>query len=182
MSTGSDNRAADIQCLLAALNEVQQTIRAYDTKAQIVGVGFIFSISMIGPILQQMQVTRTYDLGFLIGTFVFLIGPVVLFGSVLYPTRRTAPEITSQATGLATGKTAAVHGFFYVPGDGNTDIAADLAKLEGVDWRAEILYELSRLSALRALKRRRFLRAMTAAGISFLLILLTQGLKLLFGV
>ena len=30
------------QSVLSALKEVQDTVRAYDTKAQIVGVGYIF--------------------------------------------------------------------------------------------------------------------------------------------
>ncbi len=36
-----------VHAVLAALKEVQDTVRAYDTKAQIVGVGFIFSIGII---------------------------------------------------------------------------------------------------------------------------------------
>jgi hypothetical protein len=78
--------------LLSSLNEVQQTIRAYGTKAQIMGVGFIFSITMVGKLLENLPVAQQYDLGYLIGGFLLLIGPVALFGTVLYPSRRSAPK------------------------------------------------------------------------------------------
>ena len=88
----------ELSCLLATLNEAQQTIRAYDTKAQIVGVGFIFSVTMISRILENLPVERLFDVAYVIGGFVLLIGPVALFGSVLYPTRRTAPKTQSDAS------------------------------------------------------------------------------------
>ena len=45
--TQETDRGFAEDCMLAALKEVQDTVRAYDTKAQIVGVGFIFTIGVI---------------------------------------------------------------------------------------------------------------------------------------
>jgi len=45
MTQETDHGFAE-NCILAALKEVQDTVRAYDTKAQIVGVGFIFTMAL----------------------------------------------------------------------------------------------------------------------------------------
>ena len=159
-----------LTCLLASLNEVQQTIRAYDTKAQIVGVGFIFSVTMISRLLEDLPVARTYDLGYLFFGFLLLVGPVALFGAVLHPSRRSAPETEKDGT--------VISGCFYFVGDDKRDFRSILADIDKADWKAEIVYEITRLSALRALKRKRFLTAMFAAGGSFAVILFANMLKL----
>ena len=43
--TGTDKNT--LPSLMASLKEVQDTVRAYDMKAQIVGVGYIFAIGII---------------------------------------------------------------------------------------------------------------------------------------
>ena len=159
-----------LTCLLASLNEVQQTIRAYDTKAQIMGVGFIFSVTMISRLLENLPVATTYDLGDLFFGFVLLVGPVALFGAVLYPSRRSAPETQKDGTNIS--------GCFYFLGDDDRDIQSVLADIDKANWKAELAHEIMRLSALRALKRKRFVAAMFAAGASFAIILLANMLKL----
>ncbi len=161
---------AALSCLLASLNEVQQTIRAYDTKAQIMGVGFIFSVTMIANLLGNLDIERTFGIGYLLGGFLLLMGPLVLFGSVLYPSRRTAPEVKDGST--------PIHHCFYVQPERNRGPDGLLKDIEAADWKAELVYEISRLSALRGLKRQRFVRAMFMAGTSFGIILLVNVLKM----
>ncbi len=43
--TGTDKNT--LPSLMASLKEVQDTVRAYDMKAQIVGVGYVFAIGII---------------------------------------------------------------------------------------------------------------------------------------
>lgn len=162
---------AQLTCLMAALNEVQQTIRAYDTKAQIMGVGFIFSVTMIGNLLKNLEYQRDYDLPYLIIGFILLLGPVTLFGTVLYPTRRTAPRTQKKPT--------SVNRCFYFRSDGEKDLDAYLTDITSADWTSEIAYEITRLSALRDLKRNRFVTAMFACGASFALILIGTLLKMM---
>ena len=159
-----------LSCLLAILNEAQQTIRAYDTKAQIMGIGFIFAVTIFSSVPKNLPVEREFGLLYLIGGFALLIGPVALFGAVLYPSRRRAPE-----TSLGVSP---VLGYFYFMSDGDKEFNAFLRDIDAADWKAELAYEITRLSALRDLKRRRFLMAMFAAGASFALILLNDVLKL----
>lgn len=35
-------------------NEAQATVRAYDTKAQIVGVGYIFALGIVGQVFDEL--------------------------------------------------------------------------------------------------------------------------------
>jgi len=80
------NEQFKLTCLHASLNEVQQTVRSYDSKAQIMGVGFIFSISMIGGFLEKLDVERAYGFTYLLLGFILLMSPVILYGSVLHQT------------------------------------------------------------------------------------------------
>ena len=156
-------------CLLANLNELQQTIRAYDTKAQIMGIGFLFSIGMIGNFLSGLELERNLGIGYLLVGFVLLLGPVALFGAVLHPSRKSNPALAERHPD--------VRRCFYYMGEGGPDLEDYLADVENADWRREIVYEIGKLSALRDLKRLRFLRAMWAAGFSFAVILLANALK-----
>ena len=45
--TGEITRGCADQMLLAALQEAQTVVRSYDTKAQIVGVGYILALNLV---------------------------------------------------------------------------------------------------------------------------------------
>ncbi len=156
-------------CLLATLAEAQTMIRAYDTKAQIVGVGFIFSITMIRGLIENLPVAPDYDLMYLVAGFVLLLGPPVLFGSVLYPTRHNAPEVLH---GLLS------RGVMYMSGP-NIDVEAFLRNADAADWRREIVNEIARVSALRDMKRRRFILGLLASGFSFANILAATAAQII---
>ena len=51
MSTQENSSESDqITFLMSALEEAQSSIRAFDTKAQIVGIGYIFTVGIITTI------------------------------------------------------------------------------------------------------------------------------------
>jgi len=51
MSTQESSSESDqITFLMSALEEAQSSIRAFDTKAQIVGIGYIFTVGIITSI------------------------------------------------------------------------------------------------------------------------------------
>ena len=50
MTDGKTYQRETLTVLLASLQEVQNTIRSYDTKAQVVSIGFIFSLGLITTI------------------------------------------------------------------------------------------------------------------------------------
>lgn len=162
---------APLTVLLAVLKEAQDSVRGFDTKAQIVGIGFIFSLGVVGGIRESFlggaEVTQTPWLVAI--TYLTAIVPIAMFGAVLYPSRRMAPTLqASQALG--------VKQILYFTGihDGAA-IAKQFDKdTRRCDIRKEIIYEILKVSALRDLKRKRFLRALFAAGSSFTIIFLAQ--------
>ncbi|MCW8914753.1 MAG: hypothetical protein OQK24_02740 [Magnetovibrio sp.] len=79
------NHLDHFEGMKGALTEVHADVRGYDTKAQIMGIGFIFSLGVIFNILEGFSTDR--DLGWfqLLAAFVLSIAPVVLYGAVLYP-------------------------------------------------------------------------------------------------
>ena len=165
--TGTDNNS--LPFLMASLKEVQDTVRAYDTKAQIVGVGYIFAIGIIinlgtriANVTEMVAVTITF-------AWLIFILPIVLFGAVLYPSRKKAPSLGEQGS--------QAHRTFYVDPEHIHDVDAYLAAVDACDPKKEIAYEILKVAGLREIKRRRFLRALWAAAMSFVVMFLGQLLR-----
>jgi len=155
--------------MLASLKEGQDTVRAYDTKAQIVGVGYIFAIGIIlnlGARIANMPETGAAIITF---AWLILIFPIVLFGAVLYPSRKMAPSLGERG-GHAKGT-------FYVEPEHTHDVDTLLAAIDASDPKKELAFEILKVAGLREIKRSRFLRALWAATISFTVLFLGQVLR-----
>ena len=150
--------------LYAALKESQDNIRTYDTKAQIVGIGFIFTLGMMFKFNSWTAQAAQWNHLAVIISWVLIILPVASFGSVLYPTRRVAPHVLKNKE--------IVKGLFYMNEAEN--VTEYVKQLGQMDIEQELSYELLKVSYLRDLKRRRFLQAMTLASLSLVSILLLQ--------
>ena len=85
-----------------SLAEAQETVRAYDIKAQIVGVGYIFALGVVGRF--EALLPRASELNpFTLSVARGVILPILLFGFVLHPSEnwpRNGP--TSQKRRLST--------------------------------------------------------------------------------
>lgn len=150
--------------LYSSLKEAQDNIRTYDTKAQIVGIGFIFTIGMI---------TKSFDVAnqhpTLVSTVVLLflmLAPVILFASVLYPTRKLAPSILRNRKN--------VKGFYYLNPNQVDSVDSFINQFDDINVEDELVYELLKVSVLRDLKRKRFLLALLFASLSFVSLLAIQ--------
>lgn len=155
--------------LMASLKEVQDTVRAYDAKAQIVGVGYIFAIGIIinlGTRITNMPETGAVAITFAWVVFIF---PIVLFGAVLYPSRKVSPGLGEQGS--------RAHRTFYVEPEHIHDVDAYLATVEASNPKKEIAYEILKTANLREIKRHRFLRALWAAAMSFVIMFFGQLLR-----
>ncbi len=165
--TGTDENA--LPFLMASLKEIQDTVRAYDTKAQIVGVGYIFAIGIIFNLGTRIASVSKMDPVTVIFAWLVFIFPIVLFGAVLHPSRKGSPRPAEQ--GRHAGRT------FYVEPEHIHDVDSYLAAVEAGDAKKEIAYEIVTIAGLREIKRRRFLRALWAAAASFVVIFLVQLLR-----
>ncbi|MEM7222215.1 MAG: hypothetical protein AAF495_04510 [Pseudomonadota bacterium] len=150
--------------LRASLAEAQATVRSYDTKAQIVGIGYIFALGVLGRFQEWMP--ENPDMDPLIATLVawaVVILPILLFGYVLYPSRKMAPR-------LDTKPGAELQQVMYVDPNKLGSVADLKAAAERSDPLTEVAFELLKVSKLREMKRRRFLRALFAAAFCFIVI------------
>jgi hypothetical protein len=161
----SDARDAALQCLLDALRAAQDAVRTFDTKAQIMGIMFILSVNVILTVLDIGPTgTAPSPLWILLALALLVIGPVVLFAIVLYPGQ-------NPTEGIAFDRSSVCGTYFVARGKGN-DLDGFLGDVGRTDWHREIAFELLKISNLRDIKRQRFLRALTAAGVSYGLIAL----------
>ncbi len=165
--TGTDETT--LPFLMASLKEVQDTTRAYDTKAQIVGIGYIFTVKVIFELGSEIGDRPAVDLAIVILAWLIVIFPIVLFGAVLYPTRKVSPRLGEKGSHAAHT--------FYVEPEHVLDVDAYLATVEANDPKKEVAYEILKTASLREIKRRRFLRALWAAAISFFVLFLGQLLR-----
>ncbi len=158
-----------VNCLLSALKEAQDSVRSYDTKAQIVGVGFIFTIGIItrlGANLPGPSVVNTLTV---VMYWLLAIGPIILFGFVLYPSRKTVHSLESYKQTICQS--------YYFSSESLRNLDAYLKDIGSADWGAEIAYEIIKVSGLRDLKRIRFIRALRASAFCFCVVAVIQVLR-----
>ena len=162
-----DTQQQSLDILRDGLVEAQATVRAYDTKAQIVGIGYIFALGIVGRIGDLLPATTEVNLLTVLASWGIVIMPILLFGFVLYPTRKVAPK-------LANAPERKLQYVFYVEPVRVGSVAALRDAVEQCDPVDEMAFELLKVSGLRELKRQRFLRALFAAGLCFIFLFLFQ--------
>jgi hypothetical protein len=159
-----------IGILREALAEAQATVRAYDTKAQIVGVGYVFSLGIVGTLGKLLPTASTVDgIGVMLA-WGFVILPVLLFGFVLYPSRKTAPRLDESPERRP-------EFVLYIDTDRHHEVEGLKQAVARCDPFNEYAFEVLKLSKLRELKRKRFLRALFLAAVAFCFLFATQLLR-----
>jgi hypothetical protein len=169
MQESKNSESDQVTFLMNALNETQSSIRAFDTKAQIVGIGYIFAVGIITTIASWNPDKTPFTITSVALAWTFVIIPIVCFASVLYPSRKMAPKLGE--------KSSHVKRLYHVSIEYIKDVDSYLSDIEHCDIKAELSYELMKVSALRELKRIRFLRALFASSISFIAIFILQLLR-----
>lgn len=161
------------QSLFAALKEAQDTVRSYDTKAQIVGVGYIFAFNIIQTFASsapsQEAVIHVAPFRFLV-VWLLVFVPIIMFARVLYPSRASMSTSVRHA--------------FYVPNSAEMTVERFKSELADCDWLNEISAEIIKVSRLRDLKRRNFIAALWASSVSYSLMFIYvvfRGLKVATG-
>jgi hypothetical protein len=156
-----------LSLLRDSLGEAQATVRAYDTKAQIVGIGYIFALGIVTRVGEALPKTSEINIVYVLVAWGVVILPILLFGFVLYPSRKKAPRLANELT-------MKLEHILYI----DPQRLGDLKELKEAAGRcdpiSEIAFELLKVSMLRELKRRRFLRALFAAGICFAVLFASQ--------
>ncbi len=134
-----------LSLLRDSLAEAQTTVRAYDTKAQIVGVGYIFALGIVESFEALLPEASELNLLTLLVACTAIL-PILLFGFVLYPSRKSAEKFADQS------EATPEHVLYVDP----TKVGSVKALKEAVgrcDPILEVSFELLKVSQLRELKR-----------------------------
>lgn len=169
MQQGQNSEAEQVSFLMSALTEAQASVRAFDTKAQIVGIGYIFAVGIISTIGSMNPDKPEFSILTIIFAWLLVIIPIVLFGAVLYPSRKMAPVLGERSN--------QVKRLYHVSTDYHKDVDSYLKEIDDCDIKVEISYELMKVSALRDLKRIRFIRSLYMTCFSFSLLFLSQVVR-----
>ncbi|HEY8098467.1 MAG TPA: hypothetical protein VIE65_20580 [Methylobacter sp.] len=158
-----------LTCLMHALADVQQTIRAYDTKSEILGVLLTLAIG-ITNFTRAVNYTGTPKTLLAISSITGLVA-IIFIGLVLSPRRNLFKKVqlgnyTPSATYFVTD---AANGPQH-------SIPAFVTRALATDWVSELTYEALKLSLVRDYKHLWFRWALWVAGGTFLLIALAVGL------
>ena len=152
--------AAQQKFLLISLEEAQATVRAYDTKAQIVGIGYTFALNIVAAVVGGLPGAGAEGPVFVVLFWLVIMAPLFFFGYVLYPSRRTAPTVADTSE-------AEIQRALYVQTARYGTVAELRAAVSQADWTAELVYEVLKVSKLREQKRLRFITALYATVLSF---------------
>jgi len=169
MSKNPEMNSTELSILLASLQDVRNTIRGYDTKAQVVSIGFIFSLGLITTVGSLAPEVPRFTLSLVVFSWVLGIVPIMMFGYVLYPSRSMAPKLGTHIDNLQRS--------YYLLEERYPILDDFIAALDRSDWKVELAYEIQKNSLLRDMKRRRFVWALRVAGISYALMFLVQLLR-----
>lgn len=154
------NAAKALAILRDSLSETQTSVRSYDTKAQIVGVGYAFALGIVAGTAEWFPKQADSEVIAIVVFWGLVMGPLILFGFVLHPTRKTAPKLDIQTN------TKPEHILFIGPRGHNNvdDLKAAALKCDPL---TEYAYETLKMCKLRELKRKRFIRALLASAMAF---------------
>lgn len=163
-----------IERLQKIIDETQATVRAYDTKAEILAVILTLVIGIINfTLVNDVKSVGCIKYMALITT---AIGVIALFvnGFVLYPKKDVFKAI--QTNNYKPKRTYFVN-IETTPTFNNIDIYVD--EVDSTDWKHELAYEVLKISLIRDRKHSCFIWALRLSGLTFLgVIILLVGIIL----
>lgn len=153
----NQNKNTTISCLQHAIEDAQATIRAYDSKAEVLGILLTLAIGITNLIFLE-QPDRCSKL--LLGASVFVgLMAAGLLGVVLNPKKDLFSKISFGGY--------APKGTYFVAniGSGPQNTVSALSE-EALDtnWTCELMFESMKLSLIREHKHRWFIRALWCSG------------------
>lgn len=157
---GVQNNTSALDILQDSLAEARTSVRSYDIKAQIVGVGYAFALGVVAGTGDWFPKRADGDLLPIVVFWGIVMAPLILFGFVLHPTRKTAPKLD-----VTSGNQPEF--VLFVDPTKHRNVEALKTAAQRCDPLTEYAYEILKVSKLRELKRARFVRALFASAAAF---------------
>ena len=167
--TSSFHAKLDADALLAILAEAQDTIRNYDTKAEISGVGFILAVGIVKQAGDSIIVPIEFAMFYMPAGWLVIVIPIIMFALVLYPARFDKTVTSVQPDD--------VQNVMYFDRRVFPNVDAYIKATNESDWAKEIVFEIMKVSDIRDIKRQRFLRALYWSAGSFTFLFLSQMMR-----
>lgn len=165
-----------IERLQKIIDETQATVRAYDTKAEILAV----ILTLVIGIINFTLINEVKSGGFIkyMALITTAIGVIALFvnGLVLYPKKDVFKAI--QTNNYKPKRTYFVN-IENTPTFNNIDIYVD--EVDSTDWKHELAYEVLKISLIRDRKHSCFVWALRLSGLTFFGIILLLMEIILYG-
>ena len=149
--------------LLAALQEAQSVVRSYDTKAQIVGVGYILALNLVLHFGDLLPTHAPLGPLFFAVVWGVVILPILQFGQVLYPSRTRAEKELLTKTSCGSEQR-----IYYVDPDSFARSRDLVHHALRSDWTSVLAAELLKTSRVRIIKQARFQRGLMMTVVSFM--------------
>lgn len=146
-----------LSCLQHSIEDSQGTIRAFDAKAEVLGVLLTLALGITNfALLEKAEVLTKLFIG---SAWVFGVASMVYLGAVLHPKRNIFQSIDM-------GGYMPQGTYFWLPDTPNSRLSIkDRAeKALGTDWVVELTYENVKLALIRDWKYKCFKKALYWAG------------------
>jgi hypothetical protein len=150
--------------LLSALEGAHAAVRFYDTKAQIVGAGYILALNVVLRFGDLLPVSAPIGPLFFAAVWLIVIMPIVQFGQVLYPSRSRAERELAAKTSC----TSAHPHVYHVDPDRIPHVEHLVDAALRSDWTSVLASELLKTSRVRSIKQARFRRGLMMSAVAFL--------------
>lgn len=150
--------------LLSALEGAHASVRAYDTKAQIVGVGYILALNVVLRFGDLLPNSAPIGPLFYAAVWLIVIMPIIQFGQVLYPSRPRAERE------LATKTSNCFSHVYHVNPDRFANVGDFVHQALKSDWTSVVATELLRTSRVRIIKQARFRRGLRMTAVALLVL------------
>ena len=125
-------------------------MRSYDTKAQIVGVGYILALNLVLHFGDLLPTRAPLGPLFFAVVWGIVIMPILQFGQVLYPSRKRAEKEL-----LAKMSCGSEQRVYYVDPDRFADLKDFVQQALKCDWTSALAAELLKTSRIRIIKQAR---------------------------
>ena len=160
-NAGTDEPTRADKMLLAALQDSQSAVRSYDTKAQIVGVGYILALNLVLHFGDLLPTRAPLGPLFFAVVWGIVIMPIVQFGQVLYPSRTRAEKELLPKTSAGSEQR-----IYYVDPDSFSGVRDLVHQALRSDWTSVLAAELLKISRVRIIKQTRFQRGLMMTVVS----------------
>lgn len=162
----NNNEQLTIECLKHALADTQETIRGYDTKAEITAILLTLAVGLTNYTLFP-SVTCDLAKVFLIASWITSFAAIVLLGLVLHPKVNLFKAIEK-----GTFTPSGTYFLDKITSSPLNTVSALAEKALKTNWLEELTYECMKVSIIRERKHYWFIWALCLSGITLLLILI----------